>query len=201
MTHDLVIRKADPTDAEESDAVRSVIAAAFVEQPSVATLWADVERRGHARGSLVALEAGRVVGHVGLSHSWLDTRRRLVDVLVLSPLSVVPARQGSGIGGRLLAAAIEAAQELAAPAVFLEGDPGFYSRHGFVPGSEHGLLAPSARIPGPAFQVVLLERHEPWMTGRLVYREVWWDHDAVGLRDPGLAEVEQHLGVADPSGA
>ena len=32
------------------------------------------------------------------------------------------------------------------------------------------------------------------MTGALVYRDVWWEHDAAGLRDPDLAELEEVLG-------
>lgn len=32
------------------------------------------------------------------------------------------------------------------------------------------------------------------MTGRLIYRDVWWEHDCAGLRDPVLAEVERALG-------
>jgi putative acetyltransferase len=28
--------------------------------------------------------------------------------------------------------------------------------------------------------------HEPWMTGTLVYSEIFWRLDAVGLRDPGV---------------
>ena len=31
------------------------------------------------------------------------------------------------------------------------------------------------------------------MTGRLVYPDVWWRHDAAGLRDPRLAEIEELL--------
>ena len=31
------------------------------------------------------------------------------------------------------------------------------------------------------------------MTGRVVYRDVWWEHDATGLRDPLLAQVEFNL--------
>jgi putative acetyltransferase len=27
-----------------------------------------------------------------------------------------------------------------------------------------------------------LPSYEPWMTGTLVYRHEFWDHDAVGLR-------------------
>ena len=35
--------------------------------------------------------------------------------------------------------------------------------------------------------------HEEWMTGQLIYPAVWWEHDAAGLRDPDLAEVEQRF--------
>jgi len=46
----------------------------------------------------------------------------------------------------------------AVPLVFLEGDPGYYSRFGFAPAGK--------------------------MTGTLVYSQPFWSHDAVGLRDP-----------------
>lgn len=45
-----------------------------------------------------------------------------------------------------------------------------------------------------AFQVVRFEPLRDWMTGRLVYPDVWWRHDAAGLRDPVLAELEQVRG-------
>ncbi|MBB3676435.1 hypothetical protein [Modestobacter versicolor] len=68
------------------------------------------------------------------------------------------------------------------PAVFLEGDPAYYGRLGFVAGAGLGFRRPSLRIPEPAFQAVLLPAHEPWMTGTFVYPDVFWRHDAVGLR-------------------
>ena len=77
---------------------------------------------------------------------------------------------------------------------FLEGDPGYYGRRGFERASAHGFEAPSRRIPDPAFQVALLDAHEAWMTGRVLYRDVWWEHDCAGLRDPLLAQLEQSLG-------
>lgn len=64
---------------------------------------------------------------------------------------------------------------------------------GFERADTRGFRAPSPRIPGPAFQVVLLPTHEPWMTGPLVYGEVFWSHDAVGLRDPSLTDLEAAL--------
>jgi putative acetyltransferase len=181
--------------ADESAAVGRVIDAAFGDGRDVAGLWADVVARGLDRASLVAVHGDEVVGHVGLSHGWLDARRELVDVLILSPLSVLPQRQGQGVGTSLLVAAIKAADAAGAPALFLEGSPAYYGPRGFEAASGHGFEAPSLRTPRPAFQVALLSAYVPWMTGRIVYREVWWEHDAAGLRDPRLAEVERMLGV------
>ena len=115
--------------ARAGDDVLSVIRAAFTDEgEQVAKLWAELEQSDALRASLVAEQDGVVVGHVGLSHAWLDARRELVDVWLLSPLSVVPDRQGSGIGTRLLAAAVDEARAGDTPLLFLEGDPGYYGR-------------------------------------------------------------------------
>jgi putative acetyltransferase len=71
------------------------------------------------------------------------------------------------------------------PVVFLEGDPGYYSRLGFAGGAGQGFRKPSLRIPDVAFQVLRLPAHEAWMTGTLVHSETFWRHDAVGLRHAG----------------
>jgi putative acetyltransferase len=155
---------------------------------------------GAARVSLVALVDDEIVGHVGLSHAWVDARRELVDVLVLSPLSVRPDRQATGIGTALIAAALTAASDRGAPAVFLEGAWSYYGARGFRSGAPLGFERPSARIPERAFQVALLPAHEPWMVGRLVYPEAFWATDTVGLRDPQLAEIEELSGREDDRG-
>ena len=178
----------------EAGAVGEVISVAFADEGRVADVWAEVARRGLDRASIVAVEAGAVVGHVGLSHAWLDARRELVDVLILSPLSVRPDRQGDGVGTALVSAAIAAAETADAPALFLEGDPGYYGKRGFDRAAAHGFEAPSRRTPEPAFQVALLPGHADWMRGRVVYRDVWWEYDAAGLRDPELAQIERALG-------
>jgi putative acetyltransferase len=178
---DLVVRGQRP--GERAD-VRDVIVAAFGE--SVVADLAEALQDGPAgmHGlSLVAERGGRLVGHVQLSWSWLDAPARLVDVLVLSPLSVVPDQQRQGIGGRLVSQALACAGQLGAPMVFLEGDPRYYSRFGFRAGADLGFSAPSVRIPAAAFQVVTQPAYEPWMTGALVYAEPFWALDCVGLRD------------------
>jgi putative acetyltransferase len=177
------------------DAVLPVITTAFADEgEKIANLWAELEQSDALRASLVAEQAGQIVGHVGLSHAWLDARRELVDVWLLSPLSVVPDEQRRGIGTRLLAAAVAEAEAGEAPLLFLEGDPGYYGARGFERAGEHNLAAPSSRTPEPAFQVVRFDGYEDWMTGRVVYRDVWWRHDCAGLRDPLLAEIEEMLG-------
>lgn len=162
----------------------------------VADLWADVCAGEHLLAERVAVVDGEVVGHVGVSHCWVDARRELVHACMLSPLSTAPAHQGRGIGTALVAAAIEAARGLRRPALFLEGSPAYYSARGFAPAADHGFEAPSRRVPAPAFQVVLLEEQPDWLTGRVVYPDVWWRHESAGLRDPELAEVEAALGLS-----
>lgn len=133
-------------------------------------------------GSFVAVVDGQVVGHTMLTRAWLDADDRLLTLPVLSPLAVHPDHQGTGIGGALIAHAIGAAERAGAPGVVLEGDPAYYSRFGFEPAEAWGLLRPSRRIPYAAFQWVRLPAHEPWMRGQFVYPDVFWRHDAVGLR-------------------
>jgi putative acetyltransferase len=178
-------------EARTHDAVGPVIREAFAEEGvRVEALWAEIEQSDALRGSIVAERDGEVVGHVGLSHSWVDARRALVDVWVLSPLSVVPRHQRQGIGSRLVAAAVDAASAGGAPLLFLEGDPGYYGARGFERADDWGFAPASVRVPAPAFQVVRFESYEDWMAGQLIYRDVWWRHESAGLRDPLLAEVE-----------
>lgn len=133
--------------------------------------------------SLVAQAAsGELLGHVMLSHGWLDARERLIDILVLSPLSVREAAQGNGIGTALLGRAVEEAKGTTAPMLFLEGNPAFYAPRGFMPSKPEGIRSPSLRIPEKALQMVRLPACEADMTGTLVYRELWWALDCVGLR-------------------
>ena len=65
----------------EEDVVERVITEAFADGGRLATVWANVVIRKLDRASIVAVEEGVVIGHVGVSHAWLDARQRLVDVL------------------------------------------------------------------------------------------------------------------------
>jgi putative acetyltransferase len=181
LADNVIIR---PEREGERSRIREVVHAAF-EDVTVADLVdaLQADEAGRKGASIVALAGDRVVGHVQLSRSWLDAPTKVLEVLVLSPLAVAPDRQGEGIGGALVRAAIAAAEGLGSPLLFLEGSPRYYPRFGFVPGGPLGFIRPSVRIPESAFQVVKLPAWESWMTGQLVYSEVFWRQDAVGLRD------------------
>lgn len=178
---DVTIR---PERPGEADAVRRLVGRSFGD-PVVGDLvdglrgsWAWVEGL-----SFVAERAAEPVGHVLFTKAWLDAPRRLVEVLVLSPLCVAPEHRGADLGGRLVREGLRQVAGRPEPAVFLEGSPSYYPRFGFQPGGALGFRRPSLRIPEPAFQVVLQASYEPWMTGTVVYPEVFWALDCVGLRD------------------
>ena len=140
--------------------MRALLVAAFANEPEVAELEAALDERIDSTG-YVAEEGGELVGHTRLTRGWVDAPEALVPVLVLSPLSVRPDHQKQGLGRALVSHAVDEAERLGAPAVFLEGDPGYYSRLGWRPAAEIGVTAPSERIPAPACQVVTLGAYEP----------------------------------------
>lgn len=178
------IREERPGDGER---VGEVYRKAFGDHgASVAALVGDLRPRLE-RGegvSLVAERDGMVVGHAVFSPGLLDAPDRPVAVQILSPVGVAPCAQGQGTGTALIARGLEIVRARDVPAVFVEGDPGYYSRLGFVPAGPLGFRKPSLRIPDSAFQVIILSAYKPWMAGTLVYPDVFWRHDAVGLRGP-----------------
>lgn len=179
-------------------AVSAVIEQAFeADAPGEGVRVRDLEQALHTvmapaeRLALVAEQDGQVVGQVLLTRAWVDAQERLAEAWVLSPLAVRQDRQRQGIGRALLTEAIARATRAAADLapedpsrraqIFLEGDPGFYHQFGFVPGHTAQFTAPSVRIPPPAFQVLAVGE-APEITGALVYSDVFWAHDCVGLR-------------------
>ncbi|MPV37143.1 GNAT family N-acetyltransferase [Georgenia subflava] len=177
------VRRERPSDEAQ---VHDVVTAAF-DDPAVASLLADMRRDHCWLGLSFVAEhperPGHVVGHVAYTRGWVDAPHRLIDVLVLSPLSVRPEVQRQGVGRQLLHRSLELLRGRPEPVVFLEGDPGYYGSSGFQPAGDLGFHRPSARIPPAAFQAWQLPTYDTGLSGPLVYPDIFWRHDAVGLRD------------------
>jgi putative acetyltransferase len=178
----------------ELEGALEAVRAAFVDEPVVVEVVADLRASGRAVVELVAVDGDSVVGQVMLSRCWVDDERRLVDALVLSPLGIRPEHEGRGVGTALVAAALERARERGEALVFLEGDPRFYGRRGFERASASGFGRPCERIPDAAFQVAVLGGTDA--RGRVVYPDAFWVHDATGLRGEALADARAALGEA-----
>lgn len=115
------------------DAISALTRAAFagVEHSSQteAFIVLALRRRGRLRVSLVAEQAGQLLGHVAVSPVTLSDGS--LDWYGLGPISVLPAHQGRGIGTALMHAAIAQLEEIGACGCVLLGEPGYYSRFGF----------------------------------------------------------------------
>ena len=105
--------------------------------------------------SLVAEDGGNIVGHVSLSpvtvsdgaNSWYG----------LGPISVLPNKQGEGIGSALMEAAICELNVLEANGCVVLGDPDYYHRFGFEP--VESLVLPD--VPPEYFQALIFRGDPP----------------------------------------
>lgn len=164
----MLIRRETPQDA---CAIAAVTSDAFRKDPEapqpLETALVDQLRADEgwlAALSLVAVDADVVIGHVVCTRGFVDD----TPALGLGPISVLSARQGSGVGHALMHAVLGAADAIGEPLVALLGDQAFYSRFGFVAASELGIAS-----PGPAwgdhFQARALSTCPPDLTGSFRY--------------------------------
>lgn len=139
-----------PETARDVDAIRRVNVAAFEHHPishQTEHLIVDALRLANALElSLVADDAGEVVGHIAFSPTVIG------DVtsgwFLVGPVAVLPQRQGEGIGRALVEAGLEELRSRSALGCVLVGDPAFYDRFGFR-------CLPGVIYPGVPAEVVL----------------------------------------------
>lgn len=109
--------------------------------------------------SLVAEDQGQIVGHVALSPVTITDchGRRANRWYGLGPISVLPARQGQGVGSRLMERALAELRAMPAAGCVLLGDPAYYTRFSFK--AEPGLELPG--MPPEYFMALALEGPVP----------------------------------------
>ena len=89
---------------------------------------------------VVAVDEGKIVGNVVCLKSFIEADDgNGYEMLSLGPISVLPAYQRHGIGGRLIEHTRTRARAMGFRAILLYGDPDYYSRQGFVPAETFGI--------------------------------------------------------------
>jgi putative acetyltransferase len=89
---------------------------------------------------VTAWEDGALAGGIFFTRlTYADDPRR---VFMMAPVAVATARQGQGVGQRLIAHGLDALRQEGVDIAVTYGDPAFYSRVGFEPVSEADLPAP-----------------------------------------------------------
>jgi putative acetyltransferase len=146
------IRPETPADHE---GVFAIQAAAFG-RPNEARLVALLRTSVNPQLSLVAELEGRLAGHVFFSPLRIEGTGTAPPVGGLAPVAVEPALQRRGVGSALIREGLARAAALGWRAIFLVGNPDYYSRFGFVPAAPLGLRYRSAAFDR-AFQVIELE--------------------------------------------
>lgn len=108
--------------------------------------------------ALVAEEGGILVGHIMLTGIPFRTDNGgKVRALSLGPVSVLAEYRNRRIGTNLIKEALRRAVEMEFDAVFLVGDPAYYSRFGFVETSKFRIRHNGA-IPDRYVQVLEIRR-------------------------------------------
>jgi putative acetyltransferase len=149
------LREESPLDRK---AIYHVVSSAFG-QTAEADLVEALREAGDSVISIVAEVDGEIVGHILLSKMAAP-----FPALALAPVSVVPARQRSGIGSILVEKAMNVARSEGWLAVFVLGDPAYYERFGFDRAAAAGFISPYA---GRHFMVLKLSPSLPTATGEL----------------------------------
>jgi putative acetyltransferase len=133
----VVVRLEEPSDRAAALEVER-LAFGSDEEPGIVETVRDLEDSF----ALVAEEGGAVVGHVQFSRARVGE----TAVVALGPIAVVPERHREGIGSSLVREGLAEATRRGEIAAILIGDPAFYLRLGFEPGSAFGLANPFAGI-------------------------------------------------------
>ncbi|HEV3164647.1 MAG TPA: N-acetyltransferase [Isosphaeraceae bacterium] len=145
----ITIREEGPDDQL---AIREVNRLAFG-QDDEGRLVDALRDQAYARISLLAEDAGRLIGHILFSDLPILTPNGPIAALALAPLAVVPDRQRQGIGSMLAEEGLRVARQREHRIVLVLGHPEFYARFGFSSKLAERLRSPYS---GAAFMALEL---------------------------------------------
>jgi putative acetyltransferase len=140
---------------EDVAAVRIVNIAAF-DRNNEADL-VDRLRGLDSTFSFVAVESEQIIGHIFFSPVEIEGNcSKNLLFLGLAPIAVLPSHQRQGIGSLLIKHGLEICERSGCRAIFVLGNPKYYSRFGFISAKEKGLRC-EYKVPEEAFMVLELK--------------------------------------------
>ncbi|HRZ87737.1 MAG TPA: N-acetyltransferase [bacterium] len=145
-----------PENPQDITRVRQINESAF-ETLAEAYIVDAVRRDCPDAISLVAEDAGAVVGQILFSPAAIESAGRNVVGMGLGPVAVLPERQRQGIGSKLISRGLEILRERGCPFVVVLGYPEYYSRFGFERASQHGLSCQWEGVPDDIFLVMVTD--------------------------------------------
>jgi len=148
-TNEPLVIRAETVD--DVAAIRAVNVAAFGRENEARLVEASRRSPDFIRElSLVADEAGHVVGHILFSAIRILSRASAIPALALAPMAVLPGLQNRGIGSRLVRVGLGECRRLGHRIVIVVGHPAYYPRFGFSSARAYRLEAPFP-VPDSAF--------------------------------------------------
>lgn len=158
-----------PETSRDVDAIRTVVAAAFLDAPHASHAEQFIVDALRAAGqltvSLVADEAGAVIGHVAVSPVTISDGA--TGWFGLGPVAVLPAWQHRGVGMQLVRGALAELRAHGSSGCVVLGDPQYYSHFGFRP--LPSLILPG--VPPEYFQALSFNGTLP--TGTVAYHDAF----------------------------
>lgn len=149
-----------PAEVGDHRAIRDVLLAAF-DGSEEADLVERLRANGDAEIELVAESDSAICGHILFSPMKAPFR-----ALALAPVAVAPARQDAGLGAALILAGLERARDDGWEAVFVVGEPAYYTRFGFNAALAAAFASPYA---GPYCMGLTLNEPLPTASGEIGY--------------------------------
>jgi putative acetyltransferase len=131
--HELAVRLEIPADR---DSIRAVETAAFG-RPDEAAIVDAIRGAEDEVCSIVGEVDGEVLGHAFFTRVAAAGMPSL-RACALGPVAVFPERQSDGVGGTVIREGIARCKADGWQAMFVLGDPRYYSRFGFELAASHG---------------------------------------------------------------
>lgn len=164
----MIIRQETRDDIAD---VRAVHELAFG-QPLEANVVDKLRDNCEGLRSLVAVENGKVVGHILFSPAEIEGPHGIIKGMGLAPMAVLPDMQRRGIGTQLIHKGVEELRKLQCPFIIVLGHPSYYPRFGFERSSRYGIRCQWEGVPDEAFMILWLDQSKAGqVSGVAKYRE------------------------------